>query len=113
MHVVGRPSPLSLWQVEAEERRTAELLTHALRMNVDEEARKPVLVDEDVVWDMRADAQPGTPASFVSPVPRSFESASPVTPRQMHSHASAHAQGITCESEACCCLSGFAWILCA
>jgi hypothetical protein len=75
--------------VEAEERRSAELLSKALAMNVDKEARKgtkftcftgtqvqiltPALRCKDPppdvleIWDMVGDKLPGTPASFVSP----------------------------------------------
>jgi len=56
-------------QVEAEERRTEELLAKALSLNVDEEARKhpPPDDEQQPVWDMMDAPMPGTPASFVSP----------------------------------------------
>ena len=75
--------------MEAEERRSAELLSKALAMNVDKEARKgaqftcftttkvqiltPAVRCQDPppdaveIWDMMGDKLPGTPASFVSP----------------------------------------------
>jgi len=56
-------------EVEAEERRTAELLDRALRLNVDEEARKdPVPDPEPALWDILDACLPGTPASFVGDV---------------------------------------------
>ena len=56
-------------EVEAEERRTAELLDRALRLNVDEEARKdPVPDPAPALWDILDACLPGTPASFVGDV---------------------------------------------
>eukprot|EP00960_Hanusia_phi_P046186 757676-Hanusia_phi.AAC.1 len=52
--------------VEAEEQRTEKLLEHALRYDVDEEAKKDVRLLLDESW-ARPSQQPGTPSSLVAP----------------------------------------------
>ena len=90
--------------VEAEERRTADLLQRALRMDVDLEARQipPAdgVDDSGDVWDMTRTPQPGTPASFAGdfePPPPSMLPAGPgalATPPRVVAPASVHVASV-------------------